>query len=114
MSKAVTVPESIPDRIPSPEKRTAANPEISAERYRQARDRGRIMESGFSEELAAAQEIRRRITRPAAQTAWDKRQESHMGLVFICIETSGVFATAYAETDGNMRKRKTGAWMRLL
>ena len=88
ISRAVIVPDNSPDRIPSPENRTAAIPEMNDDRYRQARARGFVMEPGSSAALAAAQETRRSRISPPAQKIWERRQEIHMGLVFVCIKSS--------------------------
>ena len=65
---AVKSPEINPDKIPSPESRTAVIPPIKALKNREQRDRGLMIRSGSDEEAATAQKQRSKI-KPETDTA---------------------------------------------
>lgn len=75
---AVTSPDSVPDKIPSPENRTAAAPPMIALRYRAQRERGMMTPSGSRMERDIEQKTERSNTADASQTSWERRTDWSM------------------------------------
>jgi len=72
---AVISPDSVPDKIPSPENRTAAIPPMIALRYRAQSERGLMTPSGSRMDRDTVQKIERSTAADKSQTSWDRRTD---------------------------------------